>query len=82
LFSIVSIAQINYSVLKKDRVDIKIFNAIGQPVKHLFNDEKNPGEHHVTWNGENDNGIKVKNGIYFVRFTSENMATLFKVIVE
>ncbi len=50
-----------------DVEDIYISNAIGQKIKHL-----NATNKIITWNGDDNNGNAVSNGIYFITATDVN----------
>jgi hypothetical protein len=45
-----------------------IFNILGQKVKTLVDEEKNPGNYQVIWNGKNEKGNDASSGIYFYQF--------------
>ncbi|MFO7660151.1 MAG: Ser-Thr-rich GPI-anchored membrane family protein [Candidatus Cloacimonadaceae bacterium] len=51
-------------------VSVKIYNLKGQVVKNLVSAELISGSKTITWNGLNDSGRKVQNGIYFVKLES------------
>ena len=47
---------------------LTIFNILGQKVKTLVDEEKNPGNYQVIWDGKDRNGNEVSSGIYFYQF--------------
>jgi len=51
-------------------VSVRIYNAKGQMVKALLSDELVSGNRTLSWNGLNDSGRKVRNGIYIVKLES------------
>jgi len=52
--------------LEKDRkVQLHVYNALGQRIKTVVNDILGSGYHTVIWDGTNFNGVKVPSGIYF-----------------
>ena len=57
--------KIEYAVQKNDEVEIYIFNELGQVVKQLVNEYKSVGNYFTTWDGTDDKGFPVSNGIYF-----------------
>ena len=64
-------------------VSIVIFNALGRKVRTLVNEAKAAGSYRVSWNGINDNGIKVATGIYIYtiragEFVESRRMTLIK----
>ena len=56
---------IPYYLFENGDVEIVIYNAIGQKVRLLVNQEKIPGYHTVEWDGKDDMGIEVSKGLYF-----------------
>ncbi len=56
---------IHYSLPERSKVVVRVFNALGQLVKTLYNNDQIAGEHYLTWNGEDENGSLVSSGIYF-----------------
>lgn len=52
---------------KSFRVNLEIYNILGQRVRSLFNGRLPAGEHSVTWNGRNNHGQLLASGIYMYR---------------
>jgi len=48
-----------------EKVNLSIYNVLGQKVKNLVNERKNPGIYRIHWYGRNDKDQKVSSGIYF-----------------
>ena len=46
---------------------LEIFNILGQEVRTLVNELKEPGQYSVTWDGTDSSGREVGSGIYFCR---------------
>ncbi|MDZ7335602.1 MAG: YCF48-related protein [candidate division KSB1 bacterium] len=57
--------KINYSLPTSAPVSIKIFNLLGQIVYIFDEREQPPGNHSITWNGQDNFGNILPNGIYF-----------------
>jgi len=52
--------------LKNDsKVTINVYNVKGEKIRTLLNENLTVGEHHVVWNGIDDNSKNVSSGIYF-----------------
>ncbi|MFZ1080384.1 MAG: T9SS type A sorting domain-containing protein [Candidatus Kryptoniota bacterium] len=71
---------INFSVPKTGIVNVSVYNAIGQLVKVLTNDNYIPGTYQITWNGTNRAGTGVASGVYFYRFTAKDYASTMKMV--
>ncbi|MEO0114641.1 MAG: T9SS type A sorting domain-containing protein, partial [candidate division WOR-3 bacterium] len=64
--------QIRYSIPKENKVTIRIFNSLGQAVKTLVNNNQKPHTYSITWDGSDDIGNKLANGIYFIRIETDD----------
>lgn len=60
----------NIDTESEETVSVKIYNLKGQVVKRLVSGELISGSKTLTWNGLNDSGRKVRNGIYIVQLES------------
>lgn len=56
--------QIQYHLLLRKQVQIKIFNSLGQEIRTLFNGPQMPGTYRLQWDGRNDQGHPVASGNY------------------
>jgi len=55
-----------YLNLKNDsHVTLNVYNIKGEKIRTLVNENLSAGEHHVIWNGTDNNDNKVSSGIYF-----------------
>ncbi len=62
-----------YLNLKSDsRVTLNVYNIKGEKIRTLVNENLSAGEHHVSWNGTDDNNSQVSSGIYFFESGIEN----------
>jgi hypothetical protein len=63
------------------RVWVEIYNIGGLKVKTLLNGDLPGGYYEVKWNGDNDSGTKVKEGIYFYKIRTGNGTVVTDKIV-
>ncbi|MCX7757188.1 MAG: T9SS type A sorting domain-containing protein, partial [candidate division WOR-3 bacterium] len=56
------------------------YDASGRIVKTLVNERKGAGVYDVTWNGKDETGQKVPQGIYFYTFETPNHKSTKKII--
>lgn len=75
--------QVSFALPVESRVDIGVFNVLGQLVRTLTSGTMPAGEHLLTWDGANDQGASVASGTYFVRmragdFEEKRKMTLLK----
>jgi hypothetical protein len=77
------VTTINYALVKPVKVELAVFNVLGQRVKVLVSENQKPGYHSVVWDGTDNLGDKVATGIYFYRlkageFTQSHKMALIK----
>ena len=73
----------NLNSVKPLRVNLSIFNILGQRVKTLMDQYQLPGRYEVAWDGKNDVQEEVASGIYFYRLsTNESMVTKKMVLLR
>lgn len=63
---------IRFDLPKSCRICLQIYNAQGQLVRTLANDQEEAGHHRVIWNGEDEQGNPVESGVYLYKFTIDN----------
>ncbi len=61
---------IEYSLPQSEKVNITIFNILGQKVTTLVDEAKAAGNYSVTWDGHDSDGSEVSSGVYFYRMTA------------
>jgi len=74
------VTHIVYSVAKRGRVAIKIYDVAGRSVRSLVNKVQDPGGYSIEWDGSNDRGIQVGSGVYFCRMVSGDDSRTIKLV--
>ncbi|RMG40242.1 MAG: T9SS C-terminal target domain-containing protein [Methanobacteriota archaeon] len=64
------VTNIQFSVISKQFVVLKVFDLLGREVKTLMEKNLSAGEYKVQWDGRNDAGILVASGMYLYRLTA------------
>lgn len=72
---------ITFGLPRSSQVKIEVYNIAGQRVKTLVNGNMTAGFHKVTWNGSNNNGQKVANGVYMYRMNSGDYTATKKLLI-
>lgn len=61
-----------FTIDNQSLVVLEIWNLAGQRIRLLLNEQMPSGKHNIRWNGEDNAGNIVPEGLYFYRFTIEN----------
>jgi FlgD Ig-like domain len=74
---------IKYSIASAGHVSLKIYNAAGQLVRTLVNEEQAPRAEGfaVSWDGTSDEGQSVASGVYFCKLTSKDFEQTKKMVL-
>jgi hypothetical protein len=72
---------IDYSVPTASQVDVEVFDILGRKVATLFSGKIAAGNHQVVWNGTNDTGQFVSNGVYFYKIRTADFSQTRKMIL-
>ncbi|MFZ0389637.1 MAG: FlgD immunoglobulin-like domain containing protein, partial [Calditrichia bacterium] len=75
------LTEIKYSLPERSKITITIYNLLGQVVKTLFDGTEAAGQHRITWNGTDRNGISAPSGVYFYRVTAGEFNVKKKMIL-
>ena len=73
--------KIRFEIPIKEHVVLNIYNELGQLVKTVVNEIKEPGIHEVLWNGLNDNGEKESSGIKLYKIIYKDKIEVRKMIL-
>ncbi len=72
---------IEYTVSRRGRIRIEIFNQLGQRVAELVDAVKFPGSYDVTWNGTDNSGRRVASGVYFYQLRTDERVESKKMVL-
>jgi hypothetical protein len=70
---------ISFTLSNHEKVQIKIFNELGQEIRELAREEFSAGKHNLIWDGKNKFGEIVSSGTYFARITLAGKAKTIKL---
>jgi len=73
--------QIAFDLPTSAKVELTVFNVLGQNVRTLVNADMAAGHQIVTWNGKSDNGAQVASGVYFYRLTAGTFTQTLKMMM-
>jgi len=74
---------IRYSIASPGRVTLNIYNASGQLVRTLVDEDQTPaqGGFSKVWDGMNSQGNRVASGVYFYRLTAGDFSQTKKMVL-
>lgn len=73
--------EIRFTLPENQRVELKIYNSLGQLVKTLANAPYEAGQHIVTWNATDDSGARVSSGIYIYQLQAGKFVQTKKMLL-
>lgn len=74
-----SITVVEYFLLQRADVTLKIFDVLGRTVKTISEPNLGLGRHIITWDGKNDENQPVASGIYIYQLISNNILEVKKM---
>lgn len=72
--------QINQNAGDRVKVELLIYNSLGELVRTLVNEQQSPGKYSAIWDGKDDNGNLVSSGIYLSRLVTSNYIASLKMV--
>jgi hypothetical protein len=72
---------IEYTLHRKEHVEITIYNLLGQKVRVLVDELKPAGVHRANWDGQDENGQYVASGIYLYRLENGDLGVSKKMVL-
>ncbi|OQX96197.1 hypothetical protein B6I21_01680 [candidate division KSB1 bacterium 4572_119] len=76
-----SSTTILFSLPKRMKSKVQIYNIMGQLVRTLVDEELRGGMHQIIWNGKNNNENILSTGMYFIRIEAENQTDVKKMLL-
>jgi len=75
-----SSTRISFYLPKKGKVNLEVYNILGQRIRILAEKEEEPGLKIISWEGKDDRGLSVPTGIYFYRLTAQDFVDTKKMV--
>ncbi len=72
---------IKYRLAKSSSVTVTVFNVLGRKVRTLVNTNLNAGEYSIEWDGMDDAGMALSNGVYFYRIETPSFSQTKKMLL-
>ncbi len=71
---------IEFELPTRARIELDVFNVLGQKVKTLANASFSAGKHHVLWNAMDETDHQVATGVYLLVFTTPEQRFTHKML--
>jgi flagellar hook assembly protein FlgD len=72
---------ISYTIPRRMRVRIDLFDATGRSIATLVDAEQDAGDHVARWDGRDNEGQAAASGVYFCRVTAEELSASIKLVL-
>jgi hypothetical protein len=73
--------SIRYDVPVQSYVTLYVYDGLGQLVRSLVNEIKEPGKYTLTWNGRNNDNEMVATGFYICKIRAGNFSAIKKMLL-
>jgi flagellar hook assembly protein FlgD len=72
---------ISFTVPRRSKVALRIYNVLGQLVRTLADEVREPGVSVLPWDGRDHKGVQVASGVYFYRLETEGAILARKLVL-
>jgi len=73
---------VRYTLGATERVNLAVYNMLGQEMRVLVSGVRTAGSHEVAWDGRDANGIPLASGIYFARLQTESTTLVIRMVLS
>ncbi|MCA9729263.1 MAG: T9SS type A sorting domain-containing protein, partial [Candidatus Eisenbacteria bacterium] len=73
--------SLTYRLAGSSHVSVAIFDTAGRQVRKLVDDDRNVGTHTLRWDGRDDDGRRLPQGIYYQRFAADGKERIQRLVV-
>jgi hypothetical protein len=75
------VTEIRFDLLAKTRVELRIFNILGQQVTTLVDEVRTAGAYQILWDGKSAGGVPVSSGMYIYQLKCDKFVDAKKMIL-
>lgn len=72
---------IRFQLARSGRASVRVFDNAGRLVRILLDEQRQAGEHLLTWDGMDDSGKRAPSGVYFIRFEADGRQATRQMIL-
>ena len=73
------VTMIPFNVAVHCRVQMNVFDVLGKKITEIFTEFCSPGQYQVSWDGQNQTGVEVPSGNYFIVLNIEDKVYVRKM---
>lgn len=74
-------ASIRFTLTQKAEISIDVYDVSGRKVSTIANGKFESGKHDILWNRKNEKGVRIPQGVYFVRLRAGQVEAHEKLIL-
>jgi 3-phytase len=74
--------EIRFVLKKAGRVELTIYNILGEAVRHLLSSALTPGNYNLRWDAKDDKGVAVSSGIYFYQLRADKFLETRRMVLS
>jgi hypothetical protein len=75
-----SFLHISYTVGIESPITLVLYDAVGRRIRLLVDENQKPSKYEIKWDGDDDHGMKVGDGVYFCRLESDTSSAVVKIV--
>ena len=72
---------ISFDLAHRENVQVNIYNSLGQLVRTLLNEQRDPGTYSIVWDGKDHRGNGVSSGAYFYQVQTGDLVQAKKMLL-
>ena len=73
--------EIRFEIPQQDKVELVVYNILGEKVKTLFNNTISSGKYSIRWDATNEAGLSVATGVYFYELKYQDIVKVKKMLL-
>ena len=73
--------MITYAVRRLGRVQLRVYNVLGQLIRTMVDERKTPGEYLLQWQGTDSQGKALPGGTYFYTLTVDQGPSITRPMI-
>ena len=72
---------VRFELPRSGKVELTVFNLLGQPVRKLVDKVRETGVHQIFWDGRDERGNRLGSGVFFCRLAGDGQAQVRRMLL-